>query len=84
MPSPSVSTTWPTPVRMELAREIDRAVAAVQDGQGQATVTATRRGVEASLAYKPASWLSVGGYAARLWGGGWEAGARAVAVWGRR
>jgi hypothetical protein len=63
---------------------LDRAVDQVRAGQGELAVTATRRGIEASLGYKPKSWLSVGGYAGRLWGGGWDAGARATVTWGKR
>lgn len=78
----TVSTTFPKPVSLDLSRAIDTAVSQVLTGQGQATVTATLRGVEASVGYKPKSWLSVGGYAARLWGGGFEAGARLTVLFG--
>jgi hypothetical protein len=62
---------------------LDRAVDRQRPRQGELAVTATRRGLEASLGYKPKSWLSIGGYAGRLWGGGWDAGARAAVTWGK-
>ncbi len=81
----SVITTFPVPIPLDLDRAIDRAIATVPDDRrGEATLTASLRGVEASVGYRPTSWLSTGGYATRLWGGGWEAGARVRVAWGRR
>jgi hypothetical protein len=61
---------------------IDDAVAAVPSGKkGQAGVAVTTNGVQFDVGYKPKTWLSVGAFASRAWGGAWSAGARAGVVW---
>jgi hypothetical protein len=76
------SVTFPKPVHLDLSRALDSAVSKVITGQGRADVTATLRGAEVAIAYKPKGWLTLGGYAARLWSGGWDGGVRATATWG--
>ncbi len=69
---------FPQPVPFQLDAAIKKAVAALPTAsRGAAEVTATLEGLEASIAYRPRQGLTLGGYAARLWGGGWQAGARA-------
>jgi len=51
------------------------------DKKGYATIGLSLTGVELGAAYKPKSWLTLSGYAARQWGGGWEAGSRAIFSW---
>lgn len=81
---PAVSGSLTVDAREALKRAIDRETDRLKKGQGQAQVTADLQGVEASITYKPKSWLSVGGYAQRQWGaGGWSAGAKATATWGK-
>lgn len=62
---------------------IDDAVRAVPTGKrGQATAGITTRGVQFDAGYQVKDWLSVGGSAAKLWGGGgWDAGAKATVSW---
>lgn len=61
---------------------IDKAVAAIPvDGKGGLVVGATKQGVEFGVAWKPSSRVSLGGYAEKLWGGGWDAGVKATVTW---
>lgn len=80
LPVPSVLVT--PPLSGALRASIEDAVRAIPTGKkGQATAGVTLRGVQFDVGYQPKDWLSVGGYAAKLWGGGWEAGAKATATW---
>jgi len=72
----------PTPISASLGAAIDRMRTSVPAGKRIfATGGVSTSGVEAGIGYTPKAWLSVGGYAARLWGGGWTAGARCQIVW---
>jgi hypothetical protein len=65
-----------------LRESIEDAVRAIPTGKkGQVTAAATLRGVQFDAGYQAKEWLSVGGYAARLWQGEWEAGAKATVTW---
>jgi hypothetical protein len=63
-------------------QSLERATDRVAAGQGELSVTGTLRGVEASVGYKPKSWLNLSGYAGRTWAGKAELGARASVTWG--
>ena len=74
------------PVSGPLQASLDRIRAQVPDtaiGGGHATAAVTLRGVEIGAAWQPARDLWLTGYAGRMWGGGWEAGARATYSWRR-
>lgn len=61
---------------------IDRAITSVpRDKHGRASVGLSPTGAEAEVGWKATSWLDVGGYAKKLWRGGWTAGARAQVIW---
>jgi hypothetical protein len=61
---------------------IDQAIAAVpRDKRGRAAVGLSVTGAEAEVGWKPTSWLDLGGYAKKLWRGGWTAGAKAQVIW---
>lgn len=80
--SPTLVPVVAPPMSASLRASIDEALRAVPGGKrGQATAGVTLKGLQFDVGYKPKSWLTVGGYAAKLWGGGWEAGAKAQAVW---
>jgi hypothetical protein len=65
------------PVTPGLEAALRKAVAEVPiDKTLQANASITNRGVGASFGWKPRPSVSIGGYAAKLWGGGYEAGAR--------
>ena len=84
LPDPTF-TTFPAPVRLELDAALKKAIADLPEHRtGAATVTATRTGIEAGGAYQPQPRLIFSGWAARLWGGDWQAGARATVLWGKR
>lgn len=72
------------PVSLTLDRALRQALVPVRTGQGELSATASLRGVELVLGYKPKAWLSVSGYAGRQWRGAWDAGARAAITWGAR
>ncbi len=72
----------PSPLTDSLRASIDAAVRAIPSGKkGQATAGVSLRGVQFDVGYQAKPWLNVGGYAGKLWGGGWEAGAKATATW---
>jgi hypothetical protein len=72
----------PRPMSVALRESIEDAVRAIPTGKkGQATAAVTNRGVQFDAGYQAKEWLSVGGYAARLWQGEWEAGAKATVTW---
>jgi len=72
----------PSPMSASLRASIDAAVRAVPSGKrGQATAAATLRGAQFEVGYKAKPWLNLGGYAEKLWGGGFEAGVKATATW---
>jgi hypothetical protein len=72
----------PRPMSEALRASIDDAVRAIPTGKkGQATAGITLRGVQFDAGYQARPWLNVGGYAARLWQGEWEAGAKATVTW---
>lgn len=82
MPFPA-SVSFPRPVSFEMDAALKSAVADLPaSSRGQMSATVTRTGIEARVAYQPRPFLTLGGYAARLWGGGWQAGARAVLTFG--
>ena len=81
-PTLPVPIVLPRPMSGSLRAAIDDAVKAIPAGKrGHVTAAATLRGVQVEAGVKPKDWLSVGGYAGKLWGGGWEAGAKATATW---
>jgi hypothetical protein len=76
----------PKPISDSLSRELDQMRTGVPAGKrGWANLGVSTQGMEAGVGANvlARSWgtLGVGGYAARLWGGGWVAGARAQFVW---
>lgn len=80
---PAVSTTLTNEARLSLQRTIDQYAESLKAGQGEAQITADLEGIEASITYKPKSWLHFGGWAGRQWGSsGWTAGVRGRASWG--
>ena len=61
---------------------IDQAVAALPaDRRGHLSIGVSLTGAEASIAQRGPWGSVVGGDAKRLWGGGFEAGARLTAAW---
>lgn len=61
---------------------VKKAIADVPDGKTrQVTLGATLTGAEVSFGWKTGSLWNIGGYAKKLWGGGYEAGARATRAW---
>jgi len=70
------------PMSADLSAAISDAVRAIPSGKkGYASAGVTLQGMQFEVGAKPKSWLNVGGYAAKLWGGGWQAGAKAQVVW---
>lgn len=65
-----------------LDASLRRTTEGLSKGQGELAATATTKGVEFSVGYKPKSWLNLSGYAGRTWQGSWESGARASVTWG--
>lgn len=49
--------------------------------QGRVGFGISLTGAEVSVGWKPSSVFEVGGYAKRLWGGGWVAGAQGQVIW---
>lgn len=78
MAEPSKTLTLDNrPISSYLATSFDALKANVQPGKrGYASGGVTLKGVEAGIAWQPKTDLWLTGYAGRLWGGGWEAGAR--------
>jgi hypothetical protein len=69
-------------LRPDIRASIDDAVRRIPTGKrGHAGLVVSTRGVGVESGYRPTSWLDVGGYAGRPWGGQWEAAARARVVW---
>lgn len=65
-----------------LRASIDSAVRAIPTGKrGHVTAAVTLDGVQVDAGVKPKDWLTVGGYAGKLWGQGWNAGAKATVTW---
>lgn len=82
MSAPALIVPVPRPLSADLRAAIEDAIRSIPpDKRGQATVAVSLDGVMAEVAVTPKDWLSVGGYAGRLWSGGWTAGAKAQATW---
>ena len=80
MTSPTVLV--PRPMSGDLRASIDEAVRVIPSGKkGQASAGVTLKGVQFDAGYKPKDWLSVGGYAGKLWSQGWDAGAKGTVTW---
>ncbi len=79
----SGAPTPATPVlTSSLRASIDHAVAALPAGkQGHVAVNVSLTGADVSVAQRGPWGLVFGGYAKRLWGGGYEAGARMTTAW---
>ena len=72
----------PKPISDYLNSKLALAAGAIPSGkQGKAEVTASVQGVEVTFSQKVKEFLSRSGFAAREWGGGWTAGARATVMW---
>lgn len=70
------------PISDSLAAELERLKAHVPSGKtGEAHADVSLQGVEFGLAWQPQPGLWVTGYAGRMWGGGWEAGAKLAYTW---
>ena len=65
-----------------LASSIAAALKDIPSGQqGRVAVGLSRVGADVSIGWKPSKMFEVGGYAKKLWGGGWTAGAQTQIVW---
>lgn len=70
------------PISAQMQAEIDKAVASVPAGKrGRLNVGLSNTGTSLTVGYKPTSWFGLGGYAGKLWGGGWNAGAAGQVTW---
>lgn len=88
LPSPPAPTAGPAPVDTTpilapgLRASIDAAMHELPAGKrGQLTAGVSLTGVEVGVSQRGPLGFLVGGYAKRLWGGGYEAGARAIKTW---
>ena len=80
MTSPTVLV--PRPMSGDLRSAIDDAVRVIPAGKkGQASAGVTLTGWQVDVGHKPKDWLTFGGYAGKLWGGGVQAGAKVTATW---
>lgn len=78
---PSVDLSTPV-LSPSLRSSIDQAVRELpREANGQLVAGVSLTGVEASVATKGPFGILVGGYAKRLWGGGFEAGAKLQRSW---
>lgn len=70
------------PISDALAAELEKLKTHVPAGQvGAAHADVSLQGVEFGAAWQPRPGLWLTGYAGRMWGGGWQAGAKLAYTW---
>lgn len=79
---PDTPTIATPAVPIDLGSAIDSAVKAIAPGdKGAVSFRISQVGADVSVGVSLNSHVTVGGYAKRLWGGGWQAGAQGKVRW---